>query len=166
MSAQVRENLQYTVVGRAGSACNSRDAQDILARASPSENYSALPVQCQDRFIWTLILYGKTGVNRASEGNKGFPNRVLLEKTRYNRIRGPNFSRVFSSKMAFFSKRKSSIFDRRFWTFWCHFLSVKPDVFVHSYAFYLDETRIQGDSGAIWGSNLGSLLAPVLRFAR
>ena len=68
MSAHVRENLQYPVVGRAGSACNSRDAQDILARASPSENDSALPVQCQDRFIWTLILPGKTRVNRASEG--------------------------------------------------------------------------------------------------
>ncbi len=37
MSAHVREN--YPVVGRAGSACNSRDAQDILARTSPSENF-------------------------------------------------------------------------------------------------------------------------------
>ena len=63
MSAHVRENLQYPVVGRAGSACNSRDAQDILARASPSENYSALPVQCQDRFILMLILLCKTLVN-------------------------------------------------------------------------------------------------------
>ena len=68
MSAHVRENLQYPVVGRAGSACNSRDAQDILARASPSENYSALPVQCQDRFISIFILLGKIRVNRHIRG--------------------------------------------------------------------------------------------------
>ncbi len=57
------ETLIAVPCGRAGSATNTHYDQDILASATVWKK-SALPVQCQDRFLGILILHCKIRDNR------------------------------------------------------------------------------------------------------